>query len=76
MKNGIVQHLELHLGKMAGGWGDSGAIQVAQFLDRPQVGTTTYVTLGMSDTALPMAGRSVRQELLMPRSTRRASLHF
>ena len=66
MNSDIVQHLEVHLGKIARGWGDAGEIQVVQFPDQPQKGIVTYSTLGLSSTPLPMnQGRTVRQELLV-----------
>ena len=62
----VVQHLEAHLGKIARGWGDAGAIQVVQFPDRPQSGVETYSTLGLSSSPLPMGeGHTVRQELIV-----------
>lgn len=66
MTNNIVQHLESHLGEIAGGWGHAGEIQVVQFPDQPQPGVVTYSTLGLSSTPLQMnQGRTVRQELLV-----------
>jgi hypothetical protein len=65
----LIDHLERSLGKISGGWnlpGKDGALQVVRFLDQPNVGVSTYVTLGVSRAVLPLGnGREVRQELLI-----------
>lgn len=65
MNGTIIEHLESYLGTIARGWGDA-EIQVGKFCDTPQAGVSTFCTLGMSRSPLPMGdGRSVRQELLV-----------
>jgi hypothetical protein len=67
----LVEHLERHLGPVDAGWKPSGGadcgIQVAAFPAQPYDGVTTYVTLGLSRSPLPMTmtgDRQVRQELV------------
>ena len=66
MTANLVEHLETHLGRIAGGWGDAADIQIVQFPDQPQRSVVTYSTLGLSSALLPIGqGRTVRQELLV-----------
>lgn len=68
--NGLVDHLERHLGLMAGGWSaeqlDVGHhIQIARFESAPSSGATTLCTLGMSGHELRTpSGRVLRLEVL------------
>ena len=64
----LVEHIESHLGKMDSGWTLQEPltnVQVVRFRDRPAVGISTYVTIGLSYHILQMSeGREVRQELV------------
>lgn len=64
----IIQHLEEHLGEINRGWKDNDShfpISVVSFEKQPFEGVTTYVTLGLSEYALPMTvDEEIRQELL------------
>ena len=63
MMASLPDHLEKHLGTMAGGW--TGEINVALFENQPEVGVSTYVTMGLSRQALDLSdSKSVRMELL------------
>ncbi|WP_343575833.1 suppressor of fused domain protein [Pseudomonas sp.] len=64
----LISHIENTLGKVDQGWtvkSGRGSVQVLCFKNKPYDGVVTYVTLGLSDTALSMPkGREVRQELV------------
>lgn len=64
----LISHIESSLGEMDYGWGFKeciNGIQVARFKNQPFIGSTTYVSLGLSEFVLPMSGgRTVSQELL------------
>lgn len=64
----IVEHLEAHLGTIAGGWSrksETQSLQVVRFADRPDPSVSTFATLGLSRHVLAMPReREVRQELL------------
>ena len=65
MNHTIIDHLESYLGTIERGWGEL-KLQVAKFAGAPDKGVSTFCTLGLSRTPLPMRdGRLVRQELLM-----------
>jgi len=65
MNDTIIEHLESHLGMIERGWGEP-ELQVAKFVGTPDAGVSTFCTIGLSRTPLPMRdGRLVRQELLV-----------
>lgn len=64
----IIDHIEAFLGPINEGWKlseSSSGIKVIGFREQPFKGVVTYVTLGLSEHALPMPdNRNVRQELV------------
>lgn len=64
----LISHLEHSLGEIDQGWkakDGAGLVQVVRFTNQPFNGVMTYVTLGLSNTLLPMSqGREIRQELI------------
>lgn len=65
----LVEHIESHLGTINRAWNDDDSgpdrIWVTQHENCPRDGTSTYVTLGLSQHVLPMnEERFIRQELI------------
>jgi hypothetical protein len=63
----IYEHLEAYLGPISRGWAapdNQWGIQVSLFENTPEPGVQTYATLGLSQYALAMGSRHVRQELI------------
>lgn len=66
----FASHAESFLGEIARGWDDPDAaanVQVICFEDAPEVGVSTFVTLGLSKHVLQLrSDKTVRHELVMP----------
>ena len=68
----LIQHLEIHLGQIVGGWsqheeGKRLPFQIALFERGPVPGSRTLATLGLSDVRLKLGEteRRTRQELVL-----------
>jgi hypothetical protein len=65
----LPEHYERHFGQIRRGWSDakrSDGLQVVSFPDQPELGVTTFATLGLSRRQLDLSGaRHIRQELLL-----------
>jgi hypothetical protein len=66
----IIDHLEDALGPIVGGWsldadGSKLPVQIALFTHGPIPGTCALATIGLSNHALSLGDKTVRQELVM-----------
>lgn len=68
----IIEHIENFLGKVSRGWKDNNSnsdVQIICIENSPYQFVNTFLTLGMSNHVLKLAGeKKVRQELIMPLS--------
>lgn len=67
---GLIEHLEAYLGKIDIGWKDADGtnwpFSLLRFTGGPVANTTTYTTLGLSDTPLrDHSGKEIRHELML-----------
>jgi antitoxin YqcF len=69
----LPEHYESSLGEIAGGWTDkkeAHGVQVVFFKDQPELGVTTFATLGLSRHVLEISDKRIRQELLVSANDR------
>jgi Suppressor of fused protein (SUFU) len=69
--NGLIAHLESHLGPIDAGWsklpdGSDCPFQIVRFLEGPIAGVTTLSTIGLSNALLPspVSSKDIRHEFL------------
>lgn len=71
MIDGLVDHLEAHLGEMAGGWqsdpdGNELAFQIVHYEGRAQAGSEIFSTLGLSDYELSDVAARIEFVMIAP----------